>query len=121
MSSRKVEINGYSIYEVCNNSNDILRDRYMRLEIEENRLREEIKERERKLAEIRGEYKNLNMAEVHVVLDYVRTYLRSNKLQHSEADSLLCHCQNKLNGNINSVFLRFDNPVEEKADESIDS
>lgn len=118
MSSRKVEIKGTPVFELCNKRNDVLRDRYMRLESEENQLREEIKERERRIAEIRGEYKNLNIAEVYEVLAYVRTYLGSNNLQHSEADSLLCHCQNKLNGNINSIFLRFDNPVEEKADEN---
>lgn len=32
----------------------------------------------------------------------------------NDIDIYLCHCQNKLNGNSNNVFLRFDDPAEEK-------
>lgn len=120
---KKIDIPGIPVFTSCNNLNDILRDRYFQLELEETRLREEIKEREKRIAEIREEYKDLNKAEVGVVLDYVRSYTRTNCLMKQDMDMLLCHCQNKLNGNINSTFLHFVDPKDEedKADESTDN
>lgn len=114
MQSRKVEIQGYPVYQCCNNANDILRRKYESLELEEMRLRDEIKERQKRIDEISEEYRCLNKAEVDNVLEYVRCYSRSQSLQLRKIDTLLCHCQNKLNGNIDSTFLHFDNPLEEK-------
>ncbi len=103
------EIVGTPVYQCCNNANNILLKKYASLESEEIRLRKEIEERQHRINGIRTEYKDLNEAEVDTVLDYVRTY--SDKLSKDEIDTLLCHCQNKLNGNINSVFLTFKDPT----------
>lgn len=111
MSSR---VEGIPVYESCNKRNTKLRDKYIELEAEEKRILEEIKRHEERLDEIYDNYKIINREEVVNVLDYVRSYTRTNNLQQTDIDSLLCHCQNKLNGNINSVFLTFDNPAEDK-------
>lgn len=102
---------GTPVYQRCNNVNNILLERYTSLKSEETRLIKEIEERQHRINEIRTEYKDLNVAEVNNVLDYVRTYSYSDKLSKNEIDALFCHCQNKLNGNINSVFLTFKNPT----------
>lgn len=102
------------VFEHCNNQNNILRNKYQSLEAEEQQLREEIRQRERRIEEIKAEYKDLNEAEVNVVLDYVRSYSRAHKLNENDIDIYLCHCQNKLNGDINSTFLSFSDPVEVK-------
>ena len=107
-------IKGITISERCNNTNDTLRNRYQLLEVEELRLREEIEQRKRRIEEIKAEYRYLNEAEVNVVLDYVRSYSSAHKLKETDIDVYLCHCQNKLNGNCNNIFLRFDDPTEEK-------
>jgi hypothetical protein len=107
-------IKGIPVFECCNNTNDTLRNRYQLLEAEELRLREEIEQRKRRIEEIKTEYKYLNEAEVNVVLDYVRSYSNAHKLKETDIDIYLCHCQNKLNGNINDVFLTFKDPAEEK-------
>lgn len=107
-------IKGIPVFESCNIINDTLRKRYQLLEAEELRLREEIEQRKRRIEEIKTEYKYLNEAEVNVVMEYVRSYNNSHKLNEKDIDIYLCHCQNKLNGNINNVFLRFDDPAEEK-------
>ena len=103
---------GISVFESCNNLNNVLRNKYQSLEAEELKLRDEIKQRERRIEEIRAEYKDLNKAEVNVVLEYVRGYSRAHRLNEKDIDTYLCHCQNKLNGNINSTFLSFSDPEE---------
>lgn len=102
------------VFESCNNQNNILRNKYQSLEAEEQQLREEIRQRERRIEEIKAEYKDLNKAEVNVVLDYVRSYSRTHRLNENDIDIYLCHCQNKLNGNLNSTFLSFTDPMDEK-------
>lgn len=42
------------------------------------------------------------------VLDYVRDKARNGDIDGREIDTLLCHCQNKLNGNIDGTELEFD-------------
>lgn len=106
-------ITGIPVFESCNNLNDTLRNRYMLLEAEELRLREEIEQCKKRIEEIKTDYKYLNEAEVNIVLEYVRNYSRTHKLNEKDIDVYLCHCQNKLNGNINSIFLSFDDPSEE--------
>lgn len=108
------KVEGIPVYVVCNNHNDTLRSRYESLEAEEKVIRKEIREREARLAQINDEYRDLNKCEVHNVIDYIRCYSRSGNISVSDIDTYLCHCQNKLNGNINSAFLHFDNPVEEQ-------
>ena len=103
---------GISVFESCNNLNNVLRNKYQSLEAEELKLRDEIRQRERRIEEIRAEYKDLNKAEVNVVLEYVRGYSIAHRLNENDIDTYLCHCQNKLNGNINSIFLSFSDPEE---------
>lgn len=107
-------IKGIPVFESCNNMNDTLRNKYQLLEAEELRLREEIEQRKRRIEEIKTEYKYLNEAEVNVVLEYVRSCNTAHKISVTDIDVYLCHCQNKLNGNCNNIFLRFDDPAEEK-------
>lgn len=104
------EITGIPTWESCNNLNNILISRFSELKAEEDKLRKETKERQERIDVIRAEYKDLNRTEVKNILDYVRCYVRSGKLEVNEIDTLLCHCQNKLNGNIDSVFLTFEEP-----------
>lgn len=106
------------VFESCNKQNDVLRNKYQSLKAEEQQLREKIRQCERRIEEIKAECKDLNKAEVNVVLDYVRSYSRTHKLNENDIDIYLCHCQNKLNGNLNSTFLRFTDPMEAKYNES---
>lgn len=106
---KKTKIQGYPVYQCCNNANDILQRKYNALKAEEDKLREEIRTRENRIKVIREEYKDLNKAEVDTVLDYIRSYTRAGTLSKDDIDTLLCHCQNKLNGNIDSIFLQFNN------------
>lgn len=112
--SKKAEIKGYPVYQCCNNANSILQRKYDTLKAEEDKLRMEIRERENRIEAIREEYKDLNKAEVDTVLDYVRSYTRADILSKNDIDVLLCHCQNKLKGNINSTFLQFNSPEQEE-------
>lgn len=114
------EVVGFRVFESCNKYNDTLRYKYANLKAEEENLRKEIQEREARLRDIRREYTDLNEAAVNVVLDYVRSYIKTDSLSKNEIDTYLCHCQNKLNGNINGTFLQFNDPMEAK-NESISS
>lgn len=109
-----LEIQGTPVYKNCNIRNDRMRARYELLEAEKTRILKEIAERDKRLREIEDLKASLNKEEVGNVLDYVRCYARARKLNVKDIDDMLCHCQNKLNGNIDSVFLYFDNPVEDK-------
>lgn len=52
-------------------------------------------------------YRNLYRVEsVNRVLDFIRTEYNSGRV--CDLDKLLCHCQNKLNGNIDGVELPLD-------------
>lgn len=96
------------IYEACNNTIQTLQRRYNELDKQLEKLRKDADRITEKISEIRREYKDLNKAEVHEILSYVRSY--AARLSPSEIDTLLCHCQNKLYGNIDSVFLTLKNP-----------
>lgn len=99
---------GTTVYEVCNNTIQILQSRYNELDKQLEKLRKNADRITERIHEIREEYKKLNQAEVYEILSYVRSY--AAMLSSSEIDTLLCHCQNKLNGNIDSVFLILKNP-----------
>ncbi len=96
------------VYEDCNNTIQILQSRYNELDKQLEKLRKNADRITEKIFEIRREYKDLNKAEVYEILSYVRSY--AAWLSSSEIDTLLCHCQNKLNGIIDSVFLTLKNP-----------
>ena len=52
-------------------------------------------------------YRNsYRIASVNRVLDFIRDEYRAGRL--CDLDTLLCHCQNKLNGNIDGVELSLD-------------
>ena len=66
----------------------------------------EIRNHEKEIETIRNTYNKLivdyRIKSVYRVLDYIRTKkITDNK----ELDTLLCHCQNKLNGNIDGTEL----------------
>lgn len=48
------------------------------------------------------------IAEVNYVLENVASLIRTGKTDLREIGTYLCHCQNKLNGNIDGVILNFD-------------
>ncbi|MCI6480499.1 MAG: hypothetical protein MSA98_10535 [Spirochaetia bacterium] len=101
-------ITGTPVYEACNNTIQTLQSRYNELDKQLEKLRKDADRITEKIFEIRREYKDLNQAEVNEILSYVRSY--AAMLSSREIDILLCHCQNKLNGNIDSVFLTLENP-----------
>lgn len=70
----------------------------------------EIRQHEKEIADIRLDY-NSKVAKyrkesVNRVLDFVRSEYRAGRICNLEI--LLCHCQNKLNGNIDGVELDLD-------------
>jgi hypothetical protein len=86
----------------------------------EHNILEEINKDQRKLNEIykeldkqkdvlRAKLNELRMCEVNNVLEFVKLHL--NKLDSKRIHTLLVHCQNKLHGNIDSVFLIFENDI----------
>lgn len=104
------KIKGIPVWEGCNCKNNRLREEYLCCETEETEINNEIKKLEKRKKEIKECYAFLNKEEVCNILSYVRSYKR--KLSEFEIDTLLCHCQNKLNGNLNSTFIKFENPGE---------
>lgn len=70
----------------------------------------QIRQHEKEIADIRLDY-NLKIAKyrkesVNRVLDFIRSEYRAGRI--CDLELLLCHCQNKLNGNIDGVELDFD-------------
>ena len=70
----------------------------------------EIQQHERKIADIRLEYNSkivkYRIESVNRVLDFIRDEYRAGRICNLE--TLLCHCQNKLNGNIDGTELTLD-------------
>lgn len=95
-------------YEACNNTIQTLKSRYNELDKQLEKLRKDAERITEKISKIRREYKDLNEAEVQAILSYIRSY--AARLSSSEIDTLIFHCQNKLNGYIDSVFLTLKNP-----------
>lgn len=70
----------------------------------------QIRQHEKEIADIRLDY-NLKIAKyrkesVNRVLDFVRSEYRAGRI--CDLEILLCHCQNKLNGNIDGIELDLD-------------
>lgn len=74
---------------------------------DQRKLNEIYKELDKQKDVLRAKMNELRMCEVNNVLEFVKLHL--NKLDSKEIHTLLVHCQNKLNGNIDSVFLIFEN------------
>lgn len=94
------EIKGFSYREVANSKkNDVLI-----LYAHSNNIKDKMNETENTLAELRRDYvgslATYRMKSVDRVLEYIRGAKITDK---HELDTLLCHCQNKLNGNIDGI------------------
>lgn len=59
-----------------------------------------LEEEQKSLEKLTKEYR---LASVHRVLDHIRSEYRKGRL--CDLETLLCHCQNKLNGNIDGIEL----------------
>lgn len=95
-------IKGYTAEEVAASAKQILEEDYSFCK---GKLAE-IRNHEKEIETIRNTYNKLivdyRIKSVDRVLDYIRTKkITDNK----ELDTLLCHCQNKLNGNIDGIEL----------------
>lgn len=95
-------IKGYTAKEVAESARQALEKDYS---ICKSKL-VEIRNHEKEIETIRNTYNKLivdyRIKSVYRVLDYIRTKkITDNK----ELDTLLCHCQNKLNGNIDGIEL----------------
>nr|DAI64674.1 MAG TPA: hypothetical protein [Caudoviricetes sp.] len=70
----------------------------------------EIKQHEKAIADIRLDYNSkiikYRMKSVGRVLDFIRSEYRAGRI--CDLEILLCHCQNKLNGNIDGTELDLD-------------
>ena len=96
------EIRGYTIDEIAESRKQSLEEDYSFCK---SKLAE-IRHHEEEIETIRNTYNKLiieyRIKSVYRVLDYIR----SKKITDSKRlDILLCHCQNKLNGNIDGIEL----------------
>jgi hypothetical protein len=70
----------------------------------------EIRQHEKEIADIRLDYNSkivkYRRESVNRVLDFVRSEYRAGRI--CDLEILLCHCQNKLNGNIDGIELDLD-------------
>ena len=87
------EIKGYTAEEIAESSKKKLLEDYGFIE----RKRKEIETTRKVIADALVEYRRASV-------DRVLHYIRQKKItDEHELDILLCHCQNKLNGNIDGV------------------
>jgi hypothetical protein len=70
----------------------------------------EIRRHEKEIADIRLDYNSkivkYRIESVNRVLDFIRSEYRAGRI--CDLETLLCHCQNKLNGNIDRTELNLD-------------
>ena len=70
----------------------------------------EIRRHEKEIADIRLDYNSkivkYRKESVNRVLDFIRSEYRAGRI--CDLETLLCHCQNKLNGNIDGTELNLD-------------
>ncbi len=69
-----------------------------------------IRQREKEIADIRLDYNSkiarYRIESVDRVLDFIRSEYKAGRI--CDLETLLCHCQNKLNGNIDGIELDLD-------------
>lgn len=82
--------------EYFNEERERLLDKRNKLQAELDRTRDALKSAQ----------KHYRVHSVNRVLDFVRR--NCDKLSKHDIDTLLCHCQNKLNGNIDGIELALD-------------
>lgn len=94
---------GYTIYEVAESRRQQLLEEY---EFANHKYNEALK-LEEQAKTIRKTYSELIREYRHRSVDRVLDYIRSAHItDQRELDTLLCHCQNKLNGNIDGVEIK---------------
>lgn len=100
------EIKGYTAEEVARNKKEELISYY---EFCKCNLAE-IRQHEKEISDIRLDYnskiENYRKKSVNRVLDFVRSEYRAGRI--CDLETLLCHCQNKLNGNLDGTELDLD-------------
>lgn len=100
------EIKGYTAEEVARNAKQKLISDY---EFCKCNLAE-IRQREKEISDIRLDYSlkiaKYRMESVNRVLDFIRSEYRAGRI--CDLETLLCHCQNKLSGNIDGIELDLD-------------
>lgn len=96
------DIKGYTAEEVAESRKHRLEEDYSFCESKWN----EIRNHEKEIETIRNVYNKLiveyRIKSANRVLDYIRT---KEITDIKTLDTLLCHCQNKLNGNIDGIEL----------------
>ena len=99
-------IKGYTVEEVARDAKEKLISDY---ELCKHDL-VEIKQREKEIADIRLDYNSkivkYRMESANRVLDFIRSEYKAGRV--CDLEVLLCHCQNKLNGNIDGIELDLD-------------
>lgn len=96
------EIRGYTIDEIAESRKQSLEEDYSFCK---SKLAE-IRHHEEEIKTIRDTYNKLIIEYRMKSVDRVLDYIRSKKITDSKRlDVLLCHCQNKLNGNIDGIEL----------------
>lgn len=96
------KIRGYTIDEVAESRKQSLEEDYSFCK---SKLAE-IRHHEEEIETIRNTYNKLIIEYRMKSVDRVLDYIRSKKITDSKRlDILLCHCQNKLNGNIDGTEL----------------
>lgn len=100
------EIKGYTVEEVARDEKQKLISDYEFCK----RDLAEIRQREKEIADIRLDYNSkivkYRMESVNRVLDFIRSEYNAGRI--CDLETLLCHCQNKLNGNIDGTELDLD-------------
>lgn len=103
--AKTVQIKGYTPEEACNSEAAKIQERWNKAIDERKALLEEQHNLVNRLDLNATLFKQLRREEACNVIDYVRS--RLNRLSQSRIDTLLCHCQNMLNGNIDNIVLTF--------------
>lgn len=101
MKTNNTEVKGLRTIDVCNNRAENLQIIYHGLETREAQLLAELKAIDREKCSLRIE-------EVKNVCDYLRACARAGTIDKRDIETYLCHCQNMLNGNIDGIFLKFE-------------
>lgn len=100
------EIKGYTVEEVARNEKQKLISDYEFC----NRDLAEIRRHEKEIADIRLDYNSkivkYRMESANRVLNFIRSEYVAGRI--CDLETLLCHCQNKLNGNIDGTELDLD-------------
>lgn len=100
------KIKGYTAEEIARNSKEKLISDYEFCKCNLAKIRQHEKE----IADIRLAYNSkiakYRIESVNRVLDFIRSEYTAGRI--CDLETLLCHCQNKLNGNIDGIELTLD-------------